>query len=237
MAAQGWISVHRQIQCHWLWDDKPFSKGQAWIDLLMLANHEDKKFLFGGELIEVKSGSFITSIAKLTQRWGWSNTKVVKFLELLEKEEMIVKKSDAKKTAITIEKYSDFQDSENKKTIPKRYQNDTETILKHTNNNDNNDNNDNKNKYILSKPVKHKYGEYKNVLLTDEELSKLKAEYPDYEERIERLSSYVASTGKSYKSHYATIRNWARKDKKEGNANADNRGTDPEPQRRLGTYL
>jgi hypothetical protein len=62
------------------------------------------------------------------------------------------------------------------------------------------------------KPVKHKYGEYKNVLLTDDEMEKLKAEYPDYLDRIERLSSYVASTGKSYKSHYATIRNWARKD-------------------------
>ena len=65
---------------------------------------------------------------------------------------------------------------------------------------------------VKKKPVKHKYGEYNNVLLTDEELSKLKAEYSDYEERIERLSSYVASTGKAYKSHYATIRNWARKD-------------------------
>lgn len=62
------------------------------------------------------------------------------------------------------------------------------------------------------KPIKHKYGEYNNVLLTDEELDKLKAEYSDYQERIERVSSYVASTGKSYKSHYATIRNWARKD-------------------------
>lgn len=63
-----------------------------------------------------------------------------------------------------------------------------------------------------TKPVKHKYGEYKNVLLSDDELEKLKKEYPDYMDRIERLSSYVASTGKSYKSHYATIRNWARKD-------------------------
>ena len=62
------------------------------------------------------------------------------------------------------------------------------------------------------KPVKHKYGEYNNVLLTDEEMEKLKTEYSDVDERIERLSSYVASTGKSYKSHYATIRNWARKD-------------------------
>ena len=64
-----------------------------------------------------------------------------------------------------------------------------------------------------SKPVKHKYGEYNNVLLTDDELAKLKAEFPDWADRIERLSSYVASTGKSYKSHYATIRNWARNDK------------------------
>jgi len=66
------------------------------------------------------------------------------------------------------------------------------------------------------KPVKHKYGEYKNVLLTDDELEKLKTEYSDYEERIERLSGYIASTGKAYKSHYATIRNWARKDTEKG---------------------
>ena len=64
------------------------------------------------------------------------------------------------------------------------------------------------------KPLtRHKYGSYKNVLFTDEEYAKLQAEYPaDYEERIERLSEYIASTGKSYKSHLATIRSWARKD-------------------------
>jgi predicted phage replisome organizer len=62
------------------------------------------------------------------------------------------------------------------------------------------------------KPVRHKYGEYSNVLLTDEEMDKLKAEFPDWQARIERLSSYMASTGKSYKNHLATIRNWARKD-------------------------
>lgn len=62
------------------------------------------------------------------------------------------------------------------------------------------------------KPVKHKYGEYANVLLADDELEKLKEAFSDWEERIERLSGYIASTGKAYKSHYATIRNWARKD-------------------------
>lgn len=64
-----------------------------------------------------------------------------------------------------------------------------------------------------AKPKKHKHGEYDNVLLTDDEYDKLKAEYSDIDNRIENLSSYVASTGKRYKSHYATIRNWAKKDK------------------------
>jgi len=60
--------------------------------------------------------------------------------------------------------------------------------------------------------IKERYGEYNNVLLTATELEKLKADYPDWEKRIERLSSYMASKGDHYKSHYATIRNWANKD-------------------------
>lgn len=64
------------------------------------------------------------------------------------------------------------------------------------------------------KETRHKYGEYKNVLLSDTDMEKLQAEFPtDWEERIERLSAYMASTGKSYKNHLATIRNWARMDK------------------------
>lgn len=60
---------------------------------------------------------------------------------------------------------------------------------------------------------RHKYGEYSNVLLSDTDLAKLKSEFPnDWEERIERLSAYMASTGKTYKNHLATIRNWAKRD-------------------------
>lgn len=67
------------------------------------------------------------------------------------------------------------------------------------------------------KPPRHKYGEYKNVMLTDEEYQKLQAEIPNCIELIDRLSGYIASTGKSYKSHYATLRNWHRKDKPAAN--------------------
>ena len=64
------------------------------------------------------------------------------------------------------------------------------------------------------KPTRHKYGLYTNVLLSDEDMEKLKSEFStDWQERIDRLSEYIASTGKSYKNHLATIRSWARKDK------------------------
>jgi hypothetical protein len=65
------------------------------------------------------------------------------------------------------------------------------------------------------KPVRHKYGQYNNVLLSDKDMEKLKDEFPfDWAERIEKVSEYCASHGKTYKNYLATIRNWARMDKK-----------------------
>ena len=60
---------------------------------------------------------------------------------------------------------------------------------------------------------KRAHGFFSNVLLTDEEFQKLAAEIPEYEEYIEKLSHYIESKGKKYKSHYATILMWHRKDR------------------------
>ena len=77
-------------------------------------------------------------------------------------------------------------------------------------------------------PVKHKYGEYKNVLLTDEEYAKLQQLFPlDLPARIERLSEYIASKGAKYKSHYATIRSWAKRDGRQQLARPAPRGGYP----------
>ncbi len=65
------------------------------------------------------------------------------------------------------------------------------------------------------KKQKHKYGEYKNVLLSDEDLDKLKREFPhDWERRIQTLDDYIAThkKGEGYKNHLAVIRTWARND-------------------------
>lgn len=64
-----------------------------------------------------------------------------------------------------------------------------------------------------AKPIKKSFGEFENVMLTEIEYNKLKERFPnDLNQRIDKLSGYVASTGKKYKSHYATIITWARKD-------------------------
>lgn len=137
----GWISLHRLIQDHWLWKDKPFDKRSAWIDLLLMANHKDNKFLLGNEIVEVKRGSFITSELKLMDRWGWSNTKVRSFLNLLEADEMIIKNTDRKKSAISIVNYNDYQIVESAKEVQEKRIKSVKEVKKHTNNNDNKDNN------------------------------------------------------------------------------------------------
>ena len=79
---------------------------------------------------------------------------------------------------------------------------------------DKNKNIDNISKDILKKSTRHKYGAYKNVLLSDDDLEKLKTEFPkDWEARIENVSEYVASKGKPYKDYLATIRRWAKNEK------------------------
>ena len=63
--------------------------------------------------------------------------------------------------------------------------------------------------------LSHAYGRYQNVFLTDEEQADLQDSFPAvWEQYIEKLSEYMASTGKRYQSHAATIRRWAGEDAK-----------------------
>lgn len=137
---EGWVSIHRQITEHWTFKEKRiFSKFEAWIDLILLANHADNKSLIDGQLITIERGQHLTSIRKLCERWKWSNTKVVSFLEVLEIDKMISRKSDTKKTLLTIINYGKFQYQKTPETTEKRHGNDSEATQKHTNNNVNND--------------------------------------------------------------------------------------------------
>ena len=148
MTNRGWVKIYRKIQDHWLWQDKPFSKSAAWVDMLLLANHDDNKFLFGNELVTVECGSFITSELKLMERWGWGKTKTRAFLDLLEKDGMIVKKTDRKKTTINIVNYREYGSCETTNKPQTDYEQTTSRPSADTNKNEKNDTNDKNYIYI-----------------------------------------------------------------------------------------
>lgn len=108
----GWIKLYRQLQDCPIWYGERFSKGQAWVDLLMLANHSDKKIMFNRDFITVQRGQYLTSMVKLSEKWKWNRKTVSSFLKLLENDNMITKVTDNTKTLITIVNYGIYQ-SEN----------------------------------------------------------------------------------------------------------------------------
>lgn len=105
----GWIKVDRKLLEHDLWKDKPFSKGQAWLDLLLLANYKDSTVKYQGKVITCKRGTVYRSISSLARRWGWSRKKTTAFIRTLEGTGMVTAKVTTQGTTLTIENYGKFQ--------------------------------------------------------------------------------------------------------------------------------
>lgn len=193
---QGWIKIHRKILDNFLWEDKPFSRGQAWIDLILLANHEDKTIIFSGNVVEIKRGQKMTSLRKLSDRWGWSRTKTKKFLEVLQNEKMLTYKSNSKNTVYSIVNYNNYQEKQEYKNdtemTQKNHRNDTEMTQKNTNKNDKNDKND---KNILNNlsndklfvPLIQKWNELPETV---SKISTLKKDTQRYKMLSQRVSEY-----------------------------------------------
>jgi hypothetical protein len=113
MSGKGFIKLYRKITEHEFYlEDRKFSKFEAWIDLIMMANHKDHRFMLGNQFVDVKKGQIITSERKLMERWKWGKEKVRAYLKLLENDGMIVKESDRQKTTLTLCNYSVYHDYE-----------------------------------------------------------------------------------------------------------------------------
>lgn len=195
---EGYIKIHRKIK-NWQWY-KDTNTLHVFLDLLLEANYDDSKIGFQ----EVKRGQVLTSIKRISENTGLSFQSIRTSLSKLEKSGEINKQTTNKYAIISINKYNDYQETNKQLTNKQQTTNNIKEYKEEK-------------EYINIKEKiykKEKYGSFENVLLTEEEYNKLKERYPDYQEKIENLSSYIASKGAKYKSHYATIINWSKKDDK-----------------------
>ncbi|HLP41243.1 MAG TPA: hypothetical protein VK465_07025 [Fibrobacteria bacterium] len=104
-----WHPILRSILHHWVWKDKPFSKGQAWIDLILLAHHNPCKKLISGVLVPMEEGQLAWPKYLLAERWGWSRDKVERFLKTLEADAMIRQQTSQLTTIITLLNYKELR--------------------------------------------------------------------------------------------------------------------------------
>ena len=145
---KGWISLHRKILDNPILSrGRTYSRFEAFVYMLLQANHKDNKAVIGNQIIKVRSGSFVTSQKKLMKEFRWGTTKLRAFIKMLEDDKMIVSKSNTYSTMITITNYDSYQNLQTTNKLQSESNQKTNKLQSKTNNNDNtlnNDNNDNK---------------------------------------------------------------------------------------------
>ncbi len=126
----GYILLHRSLLTNWVWEDRIFSKAEAWIDLIFLVNFAEGTHKVNNEIRPVPRGSKYITIRNLSERWKWSRTKVVGFLDLLKNDNMItLQNKDKEKTMLTVVNWDFYQLKEGEEKTRKRQEKDREKTL------------------------------------------------------------------------------------------------------------
>lgn len=167
---EGYIKLYRGIEDNPLWTQEPFTKAQAWIDLLMLTNIKPGVIQTkNGETHKIQRGECAWSMKRLATRWKWSEGKVKRFFCYLNDEKMIVQKEVPKLTIIKVINFDRYQEQRTNSSInssinsaqtapieerKERKEYTTTTILE-------------------SENFQKLYGKYNNVCLTAEQYNRL----------------------------------------------------------------
>ena len=107
---KGWISIHRKILKNPIIKmSKSYSRFEGWVWLLLRATYSNQKVVLGSDIYHLKSGEILTSQKKLCKQFNWGNSKLRTFLKLLEKDKMIVVKTNPKLTHLTILNFNELQ--------------------------------------------------------------------------------------------------------------------------------
>jgi hypothetical protein len=97
----GWIKLYRCLAGHDLWLSEPFTRGQAWVDLLLMANHKSGQIRRRGIRVNVQRGEVGISLRELAARWQWSVGKVQRFFAELKTDDQIYYRMDTENVSVT----------------------------------------------------------------------------------------------------------------------------------------
>lgn len=186
---EGYIKLYRGIEDNDLWLQEPFTKGQAWIDILLLTNYKNGFILLkNGELVQIKRGDCGWSMEKLAKRWQWSRGKVKRFFNYLKTQKMIQQTDIPKATIINVCNYE-------------RFQNDTSNghqTAQQTDTNNKGKKEKNTTTTYSDEIFQKIFGKYNNVCLTAEQYNRLLAMCASQkllDELVDSLSANI-ETGK-----------------------------------------
>ena len=201
---EGYIKLYRKIL-----DNPIVCKDMehfiVWIYLLLNATHKEHDVVFKKERVTLKVGQLLTGRKTIGQKFNIDENKVQRILKYFENQHQIEQQMSNKNRLITIINWEEYQ--------LERHQMEQQVNTNKNEKNIKNDKNNipaskDKSSPAFAKASKHEYGEYKNVLLKDEELQRLKGEYQNWEELITYLDEYIEMKGYKAKSHYLCIKKW-----------------------------
>lgn len=206
MGGNGWLKLHRELFEKAIWKASTPEQKVILITILGMVNYKCNSWEWQGEKFDLKPGQVITSLESIQKEAGKGisiqniRTSIKKF----ENYGFLTNKSTKTGRLITVVNWE-------------LYQSNDEELTKITT-----DSQQTANKQLTTKEESKKekkinkvqFGEFSNVKLSEIEHKKLIDQYGDRvtQDFIEKLDAYVESTGKKYKSHYATILNWIRKE-------------------------
>lgn len=210
MANEGYIKLYRKMM-KWGWYTDTNAKC-VFLHLLFLAQYE--ACFYRGVKLDV--GQAVTSIREIATQTGISVQSVRTALDHLKSTQEITHLPHGKFSVFTVKNYSEYQGdntTSNNQVTQNQHSANTDPYIKKSRSQEIKNI---KEKNISIEILKKKFGEFENVMLTGEEHEKLVDSLGDIgaKEYIERLSSYLAQSGRRYRSHYATLLNWWRKDGK-----------------------
>lgn len=107
----GYITLPRDIQNHWLWDNSRHLK--YWLTIVLQATWCRTRYPFGGAVFDLERGQLVTSMRLLASKFGCSSQTVMNFLDMLEQARFIKRDSGAHGTIITILDYDSYQPPNN----------------------------------------------------------------------------------------------------------------------------